>query len=204
MELLVIHIRTFQESDGGDKSDGDLVVDVGNEDDGSGNRSGRENGAGGDGHRNNTVENGPSSAGNVSNSERRPTGDRGDRPPSNMSSSSRSTPSLKPKDGSTAGDKPGTPGSKPPTPNGQQQQGGGANGNPAAPMGGPFPPGFPRPPGADLPAGYPYQNGGPMPPGLPGAFPPRPPLVCTQFRLNNNVNILDLYTSSTSSCNHQS
>lgn len=135
-----------QESDSGDKSDGDLVVDVGNEDEPP-----RSNGD----HR---VENGPSSG-------------RNERPSSNLSSSSRSTPSLKPKEGASNSDKPGTPsGSKPPTPNGQAPM---ANGKPPTP--GVFGQGFPpRPPG-DLGA-FPYQNGIP-PVGLPGAFGPRPALV---------------------------
>jgi hypothetical protein len=95
---------------------------------------------------------------------------RTDRPPSNMSSSSRSTPSLKHKDG-FAGDKPGTPGSKPTTPNGQPN----GNGKPPTP-GAAYPPGFPRP-GEMPPMGFPpYQNGGP-PPELVRGFPPRPPLV---------------------------
>lgn len=104
--------------------------------------------------------------------------DRRDRPPSNLSSSSRSTPSLKPKDGANANDKPGTPVSKPATPNGQP--GGGVNGKPPTPGMGPFPPGFhPRHPGDMPPVGYPFQNGAP-PPGLAGAFPPRPPLVSSR------------------------
>ena len=122
------------------------------------------------------------------------------RPPSNLSSSSRSTPSLKRKEGAeSAGPgagpdgvgKPGTPGSsKPTTPNGQPGAGPpgppgppappGANGKPPTPGMGPFPPGFPHPPrhpGEMPPVGFPpYPNGVP-PPGLPGAFPPRPPLV---------------------------
>ena len=172
---------SFQESDGGEKSDGDLVVDVGNEDENSANRSGLNNG---NGEHRNSVENGPSSAGppGSASGERRPTGDR---PPSNMSSSSRSTPSLKPKGdgGHREGEKPGTPGSKPPTPNGQPGQANGKPPTPGAPQPPPppppgaFPPGFQRPPGADFAPGFPYQNGAPLPPGLPGAFPPRPPLV---------------------------
>ena len=65
----------FQESDGGEKSDGDLVVDVGNEDENSTNRSGLNNGNGD--HRG-SVENGPSSTGppGSASGERRPTGDR--------------------------------------------------------------------------------------------------------------------------------
>ena len=125
------------------------------------------------------------------------------RPPSNLSSSSRSTPSLKRKEGAeSAGPgagpdgvgKPGTPGSsKPTTPNGQPGAGPpgppgppappGANGKPPTPGMGPFPPGFPHPPrhpGEMPPVGFPpYPNGVP-PPGLPGAFPPRPPLVSHQ------------------------
>ncbi|XP_059081122.1 protein groucho-like isoform X3 [Tigriopus californicus] len=137
--------KSGHESDSGDKSDGDLVVDVGNEDEPP-----RSNGD----HR---VENGPSSG-------------RNERPSSNLSSSSRSTPSLKPKEGASNSDKPGTPsGSKPPTPNGQAPM---ANGKPPTP--GVFGQGFPpRPPG-DL-GGFPYQNGIP-PVGLPGAFGPRPAL----------------------------
>merc|ERR1719384_2516732 len=80
--------KSGHESDSGDKSDGDLVVDVGGDDDGA--RRPHENGD----HR----EQG----------DRRPPG--GERPPSNMSSSSRSTPSLKQKES----DKPGTPNDLPP------------------------------------------------------------------------------------------
>ena len=125
------------------------------------------------------------------------TGDRGsvsdrrERPPSNLSSSSRSTPSLKPKENGPlpgAGDKPGTPGSKPTTPNGQPGAGappGAPNGKPGEPGIPPYPPGFPRHPGDPaLPVGYPYQNGAPPPPpGLPpGApFAPRPPLVSFSY-----------------------
>lgn len=152
----------FQESDGGEKSDGDLVVDVGNEDEPP-----RPPMAINGDHRDSTGGGGSSA------------GDR--RPPSNHSSSSRSTPSAKKEGGAGADGKPGTPsgGSKPTTPNGQHA----ANGKPPTPGmpgagGAAYPPGFPlRPggPGADLPMGYPYQNG--VPPGLPGAFPPRPHLV---------------------------
>jgi hypothetical protein len=86
-----------------------------------------------------------------------------------ITSTARSTPSLKHKEG-FSGDKPGTPGSKPTTPNGQP------NGKPPTP-GVAYPPGFPRP--GELPLGYPpYQNGGP-PPGLVAGFPPRPPMVRT-------------------------
>ena len=58
------------------------------------------------------------------------------------------------------------------------------NGKPPTPGMPGYNPGFPlRPPGPGgpaagpdgLPLGYPYQNG--VPTGLPGAFPPRPPLV---------------------------
>ena len=71
--------KSGHESDSGDKSDGDLVVDVGGDEDGA--RNVQMNG---DHH-----------------GDRR--GER-ERPPSNLSSSSRSTPSLKNKE-----DKPGTP-----------------------------------------------------------------------------------------------
>lgn len=160
------YILTFlQESDGGEKSDGDLVVDVGNEDEPP-----RQPMAINGDHRDST-------GGNGSNG-----GDR--RPPSNLSSSSRSTPSAKPKDGEgqRGEGKPGTPSgsSKPTTPNGHQQP----NGKPPTPGMPGYPPGFPlRPggPGAELPLGYPYQNG--VPPGLPGAFPPRPPLVIANWLL---------------------
>ena len=96
----------LQESDGGEKSDGDLVVDVGNEDEPP-----RPPMAINGDHRDST------GGGNQSGGERRP--------PSNHSSSSRSTPSgaNKNKEGErgTNGDgKPGTPSgsSKPTTPNG--------------------------------------------------------------------------------------
>lgn len=128
----------FQESDSGDKSDGDLVVDVGNEDE-----SGRQ-------------INGDHRGGENGNADRR------ERPPSNMSSSSRSTPSLKQKDL----EKPGTPGSKPATPNdlapGQKA--------PTPPRG---PPHGPQLPGAGP---YPYPGLGGRPPGDPLGYPPGAPL----------------------------
>ena len=68
------YLNQIKESDSGDKSDGDLVVDVGNEDE-----SGRPQ-MNGDHRGENGAPPGP---------------DRRDRPPSNMSSSSRSTPSLR-------------------------------------------------------------------------------------------------------------
>ena len=164
-------LNILQESDGGEKSDGDLVVDVGNEDEPP-----RPPMAINGDHRDSTGGGGSSG------------GDR--RPPSNLSSSSRSTPSAKNKEGGPAGEgKPGTPSgsSKPTTPNGQPMPAQ-ANGKPPTPgMPGGYPPGFPlRPggPGGDLPLGYPYQNGvGGVPPGLPGAFPPRPPLPGVDPRL---------------------
>merc|ERR1719328_253491 len=118
--------KSGHESDSGDKSDGDLVVDVGGEEDGS--RSGQMNG------------------------DHRDIADRPDRdrPPSNMSSSSRSTPSLKNKDG----DKPGTPNDLPPGSKGQ-----------SPPRGPPLPAGYPGPAG-------PYPGLGPRPPGDPLGFPP--------------------------------
>jgi len=142
--------KSGHESDSGDKSDGDLVVDVGNEDDSGRQMNGEHRG-----------ENGV------------PPGlDRRERPPSNMSSSSRSTPSLKHKDG----EKPGTPGSKPATPN-DIPMGQKAPTPPRGPPHGPPIPGAaaypgypglgPRPPGDPL--GYP-------PPGAPG-YPPRPPML---------------------------
>jgi len=144
--------KSGHDSDSGDKSDGDLVVDVGNEE---------ESGAR---HMNGEHRPGPPlENGAASGLERR------DRPPSNMSSSSRSTPSLKHKEL----DKPGTPGSKPATPNdlpmGQKV--------PTPPRGPPHVP--------PMPAGYPYPGLGPRPPGdplgypPPGApgYPPRPPMV---------------------------
>jgi len=135
--------KLSQEDDAGDKSDGDLVVDVGNE------------------------EEPPRSLG-LNGDHREGSDRRENRPPSNLSSSSRSTPSLKHKEnfGST-GEKPGTPGSKPTTPNGQ------SNGKPPTP-GAAYPPGFPRP-GELPPLGYAYQNGG-GPPPIMGGFPLRPPL----------------------------
>lgn len=151
----------IQESDGGEKSDGDLVVDVGNEDEPP-----RPPMAINGDHRDST------GGGNSSGGERRP--------PSNLSSSSRSTPSAKNKEGGAGGEgKPGTPSgnSKPSTPNGHH-----ANGKPPTPGMPGYPPGFPLRhgvPGADLPLGYPYQNG--VPPGLPAAFPARPPLVRKPF-----------------------
>merc|ERR1719189_249082 len=98
--------KSGHESDGGEKSDGDLVVDVGNEDEPPRppmaiNGEHRESAGGG----------------GSSGGERRP--------PSNLSSSSRSTPSAKNKEerganGSGPEGKPGTPSgsSKPTTPNG--------------------------------------------------------------------------------------
>jgi len=167
--------KSGQESDGGEKSDGDLVVDVGNEDEVP--RAPMTiNGE----HRDSTGAGGSSG------------GDR--RPPSNLSSSSRSTPSTKNKEGdrSTNGEgKPGTPSgsSKPTTPNGQMP-GSQSNGKPPTPGMPGYPFGFPlRPsgsggPGAGqdgLPLGYPYQNG--VPPGLPGSFPPRLPVSGVDQRL---------------------
>jgi len=152
--------KSGHESDSGDKSDGDLVVDVGNEEEGGsrgGPVNGEHRGAGGPG------ENGG------------PGPDRRDRPPSNLSSSSRSTPSLKHKEG----DKPGTPGSKPSTPNdgppGQKA--------PTPPRGPPH-----GPPGMPGAGPYPYPGLGVRPPGdplvfppggahAPGGYPPRPPMI---------------------------
>lgn len=164
-----------KESDGGDKSDGDLVVDVGNEDDvlRSGGGGGGLNGSSSAEHHLHAhrVENGPSSAGGGGRSGSGDGGGAGGgRPPSNLSSSSRSTPSSN----RQKEDKPGTPGSKPSTPNGNHQQ----NGKPptpgsvaAAAAAAVYPPGFIRPPGpGELPLGYPYQN------GIPG-LPPRAPFV---------------------------
>jgi len=132
--------KSGHESDSGDKSDGDLVVDVGGDEDGprtqmNGDHRG-ENGLAGD---------------------RRPDRMDRDRPPSNLSSSSRSTPSLKQKEG----EKPGTPGSKPSTPNDLPP--------------GSKPPSPPRGPG--LPGSYPgYPGLGPRPPGEPPlGFPPGAP-----------------------------
>merc|ERR1719189_1565934 len=163
--------KSGHESDSGDKSDGDLVVDVGNEED----QTPRPMALNGE-HRDSNGREGGSTGDRGSVSDRR------ERPPSNLSSSSRSTPSLKPKENGPlpgAGDKPGTPGSKPTTPNGQPGAGappGAPNGKPGEPGIPPYPPGFPRHPGDPaLPVGYPYQNGAPPPP--PGApFAPRPPL----------------------------
>jgi len=131
--------KSGHESDSGDKSDGDLVVDVGGDEDGA--RGGQMNGD----HRDIA--------------DRRP--DR-DRPPSNMSSSSRSTPSLKHKEG----DKPGTPNDMPPGSKAQSPPRG-----PPLPAGYPggYPPLGPRPPGDPL--GFPPVG----PPG-PHGYPPRPPL----------------------------
>jgi len=167
--------KSGHESDGGEKSDGDLVVDVGNEDEPP-----RPPMAINGEHRDSAGGGGSSG------------GDR--RPPSNLSSSSRSTPSTKNKEGerSTNGEgKPGTPSgsSKPTTPN-SQMPGSQPNGKPPTPGMPGYPPGFPlRPPGPGgpaagpdgLPLGYPYQNG--VPTGLPGAFPPRPPLPGVDQRL---------------------
>ena len=105
--------------------------------------------------------------------ERRPDRMDRERPPSNLSSSSRSTPSLKQKEG----DKPGTPGSKPSTPNDLPP----GSKPPTPPRGPPLPgpyPGYPglgpRPPGGEPPLGFP--PGGP--PGAhggpPAGYPPRP------------------------------
>ena len=143
------------------------MVDVGNEDEPP-NRPMAINGE----HRDSTGGGGSSA------------GDR--RPPSNLSSSSRSTPSAKQKERENGAEgKPGTPSgpSKPTTPNGNAAPH--ANGKPPTPGIPGYPPGFGlRPPGAEgVPLGYPYQNG--VPGGLPGAFPPRPPLVsilhCSSF-----------------------
>ena len=157
----------MQESDSGDKSDGDLVVDVGNEDEG-----GRQQQVNGD-HR----ENG---------------GDRRDRPPSNLSSSSRSTPSLKHKEG----EKPGTPGSKPTTPNDLPKAPSPPRGPPLGPplpgaAGYPYPGLGPRPHGEGLPPGY-VPNG----PGAPAAgYPPRPPMVRLVRCLRQNLNAGEIYLS---------
>ncbi len=150
----------FKDDDIVDKSDGDLVVDVGNEDESGSRQSFGVNGE----HR-----------------EGSGSGDRrGERPPSNMSSSSRSTPSLKPgKEGNSgSSDKPGTPGSKPSTPNGQSNGSGKPStpGASAAALAAGYPPGYPRP-GEMPPFGYPLQPNGVPPPGMMGPFPPRPPLV---------------------------
>merc|ERR1719323_290325 len=138
-----------------DKSDGDLVVDVGGDE--GGDRSGQMNG---DHH-----------------GDRRPGQER---PPSNMSSSSRSTPSLKNKDA----DKPGTPNDLPP-------------GSKAAspPRGPPLPAGYPGAPPAGYPGLGPRPPGDPLgfpPAGPPLAFPPRPPLpghrVPSSNGISNGVN----------------
>ena len=141
-------------------------MDVGNEEEG-GSRGGPVNGE----HRG---VGGPGENGG-------PGPDRRDRPPSNLSSSSRSTPSLKHKEG----DKPGTPGSKPSTPNdgppGQKA--------PTPPRGPPH-----GPPGMPGAGPYPYPGLGVRPPGdplvfppggahAPGGYPPRPPMV-SNFYLN--------------------
>merc|ERR1719237_882669 len=151
--------KSGHESDGGEKSDGDLVVDVGNEDEPP-----RPPMAINGDHRDST------GGGNQSGGERRP--------PSNHSSSSRSTPSgaNKNKEGErgTNGDgKPGTPSgsSKPTTPNGQHGAGPQPNGGPPTPGMPGSPPGMP---------GFPRPGG---PPGPPGAFPPRPPLPGVDPRL---------------------
>jgi len=167
--------KSGHESDGGEKSDGDLVVDVGNEDEPP-----RPPMAINGEHRDSN------GGGGSSGGERRP--------PSNLSSSSRSTPSAKNKEGERSANgegKPGTPSgsSKPTTPNGQIP-GSQPNGKPPTPGMPGYPPGFPLRPGGPggpaagvdgLPLGYPYQNG--VPPGLPGAFPPRPPLPGVDQRL---------------------
>jgi len=156
--------KSGHESDSGDKSDGDLVVDVGGDEEGRAqsltNGDHRDNGNG--------LPGGPRM-------------ERGERPPSNMSSSSRSTPSLKHKEG----EKPGTPGSKPTTPNDSLPGGK----PPSPPRGPPHGPPLPGGPGGAGPfPGYPglgprpggellgYPPGGPNgpQPGPPGGFPPRP------------------------------
>jgi len=151
--------KSGHESDSGDKSDGDLVVDVGGEEDGP--RPGQMNGD----HRDN---------GNGLPGDRRADRMERERPPSNLSSSSRSTPSLKAKEG----DKPGTPGSKPSTPNDLPP----GSKPPTPPRGPPLPgpyPGYPglgpRPPGGgEPPLGFPHGG----PPGAhggpPAGYPPRP------------------------------
>jgi len=162
--------KSGHESDSGDKSDGDLVVDVGGDEEG-GRGGGLSNGE----HRQDM---------NGRQGER-------DRPPSNLSSSSRSTPSLKErhKEGDrdrVGGEKPGTPHSlsKPSTPNDSMK------GAASPPRGPPHPPpvlpGQPGQGGQPFP-GYPglgprpemlgYPGGGPGGLGAPpGAFPgaPRP------------------------------
>lgn len=138
--------KSGHESDSGDKSDGDLVVDVGGDEDGA--RRPHENGD----HRDL--------------GDRRPPG--GERPPSNMSSSSRSTPSLKNKDG----DKPGTPNDLPPGSKAQSPPRGPPlpAGYPGGPAG--YPGLGPRPPGDPLagfpPVGPPGPHGYPPRPPLPG------------------------------------
>jgi len=163
--------KSGHESDSGDKSDGDLVVDVGNEE--------------GTSERQMNGNHGPPLGDNGADRRER------ERPPSNLSSSSRSTPSLKHKEGGQL-EKPGTPGMKPATPT---DGGGPPNKPPSPPRGGPnggpnhgpppagagpypgFPGMGPRPPGAEgLPPGYPpLHNGPPGPPG-PAGYPPRPPM----------------------------
>merc|ERR1719187_593316 len=154
--------KSGHESDSGDKSDGDLVVDVGNEDGAQPQVNGTHGPTLGD-----------------SGSERR------DRPPSNLSSSSRSTPSLKHKEVGSLDQKPGTPGSKSTTPTDQPP-----NKAPSPPRGPPHGPPLPgaasyppypgmgpRPPADGLPPGYPpIHNGPPGPPG-PAGYPPRPPMA---------------------------
>merc|ERR1719225_386447 len=89
-----------------------------------------------------------------------------ERPPSNLSSSSRSTPSLKQKEG----DKPGTPGSKPSTPNDLPP----GSKPPTPPRGPPLPGPYagypPRPLGAGGPPGAPPLG----PPGAPHDPHPNP------------------------------
>merc|ERR1719427_2673827 len=158
--------KSGHESDSGDKSDGDLVVDVGGEEEGG--RPGQMNGD----HRDN---------GNGLPGERRPDRMDRERPPSNLSSSS--PPSLKQKEG----DKPGTPGSKPSTPNDLPP----GSKPPTPPRGPPLPgpyPGYPglgpRAPG-EPPLGFP--PGGPPGPhgGPPAGYPPRPPLGAAGAPHNN-------------------
>merc|ERR1719266_1806495 len=160
------HIKMEQTANGNnDDEEGDLMVDVGNEDEPP-RQSVTNNGE-------HAETNGTGGAGSAA-GERRPL--------SNLSSSSRGTPTTKSKEGergSNGEGKPGTPsGSSKPTtpPNGPLP-----NGKPPMPgmPGFPMIPGAPGapPPGADgFPLGYPpYQNGA-VPPGLLGAFPPRPPV----------------------------
>eukprot|EP00096_Caligus_rogercresseyi_P001998 TRINITY_DN135_c0_g1_i2.p1 TRINITY_DN135_c0_g1~~TRINITY_DN135_c0_g1_i2.p1 ORF type:complete len:897 (+),score=328.91 TRINITY_DN135_c0_g1_i2:374-3064(+) len=172
--------KSGPESDGGDKSDGDLVVDVGNEDD----PPPRSNGHNGRPSSEAPGENGRPSSNHSSSSRSTPQQQNSSKPPKETGSSS----------SSSNGDKPGTPGSssKPSTPNGSLPRPSSANGTkrattpghppPAIPGGGAglplghYPPGFPRPPpGEGGGLVYPYQNGGPPGP-LPGVFPPRPPM----------------------------